>query len=69
MNIKPNPDKRLKWLNASVETRQGVVSSGWKQEDSNWRYEISTPTDTIVVIADKEYYVTAGTYCFYSRIE
>lgn len=67
--IKPNPDKRLKWLNASVETRQGVVSSGWKQEDSNWRYEISTPTDTIVVIADKEYYVTAGTYCFYSRIE
>ena len=40
----PVPDARLSWLTASLQTRHGLVESGWRQEDGKWRYEITTPS-------------------------
>lgn len=32
VRIEPKPDKRLQWLEASIDTRHGRVSSRWTQE-------------------------------------
>ena len=67
--IEPYPDTRLNWLKASVETRHGLVSSEWKKEADFWRYEITTPVDTTIIIDGVNLQVTAGTYYFYSDIK
>ena len=67
--IKPYPDTRLDWLKASIETRHGLVSSEWKHEENCWRYEITTPVDTTIIIDGVSHQVTAGTYYFYSDIK
>lgn len=67
--IKPTPDIRLDWLKASLETRHGLVSSKWeKQENNFWRYDILTPSETTIIIGDKEYQVKPGSYTFYSKL-
>lgn len=67
--IKPTPDVRLDWLKASLETRHGLVSSKWeKQENNFWRYDIVTPSETTIIIGDKEYQVKPGSYTFYSKL-
>lgn len=66
VRIVPMPDERLDWLEASVETRHGRVSSGWRKQEDYWRYEITTPVDAEIVIHGKIYCVQAGSYCFYS---
>lgn len=63
----PQPDERLEWLKASVETRRGLVSSSWKKQDGIWRYDIVTPVPSTIVIENKTYEVTAGRYCFYGH--
>jgi len=79
IKIAPNPDSRLDWLEASIETRHGLVSSRWSrlpQSAGNpdsagnnfWRYEITTPVEADVVIAGKVQTVKAGSYLFYSPI-
>ena len=65
--IAPHPDTRLDWLKAVLETRHGKVTSEWKKEENFWRYEITTPVDTAIVIDGKNYQVKAGSYCFYSE--
>lgn len=66
--IAPVPDTRLEWLEASIETRHGLVSSKWRKEENFWRYEITTPVETTVKIAGVSHQVSAGTYYFYSEI-
>ena len=68
VKIAPLPDKRLDWLEASVNTRYGQVASSWKKQDGQWRYEIKTPVEAYVVISGKEYQVGPGTYLFYSEM-
>ncbi|MDP4132859.1 MAG: family 78 glycoside hydrolase catalytic domain [Bacillota bacterium] len=62
--IKPVPDKRLSWLEASIDTRCGVVSSKWVYEGDKVRYEITTPSPATIVIEGKTYKVGKGTYIF-----
>ena len=69
IRIAPLPDTRLDWLEASLRTRHGLVSSRWQKQEGMWRYEINTPVETTVVIAGKEYRVEKGKYVFYSKIE
>lgn len=64
----PVPDKRLDWLKASLDTKYGVIRSEWKKEKDVWRYEIETPVDAIVTIADRSMEVEKGSYIFYSNI-
>ncbi|HWT26853.1 MAG TPA: alpha-L-rhamnosidase C-terminal domain-containing protein, partial [Mobilitalea sp.] len=66
--IAPNPDTRLDWLKASLETKHGLIRSEWKRTSDLWRYEIETPVDTYVTIAGKSYEVSKGIHTFYSKI-
>lgn len=68
VRIAPVPDPRLDWLKASLHTRHGMVRSHWKKLDGMWRYEITTPVETEVVIAGETHMVSAGTWYFYSKI-
>lgn len=68
IKVAPLPDARLDWLEASVETRRGLVRSRWQKQDGQWRYEIDTPVETTVVIAEKEYQVGKGSHLFYSEL-
>ena len=64
----PIPDVRLSWLTASLQTRHGLVESGWRQEDGKWRYEITTPVDAEICIDKNTQKVAAGHYIFYSQM-
>ena len=68
VKIAPQPDSRLDWLEASIETRKGTVRSLWKQEEGRIRYEITTPSPAEIVIAGETMEVEAGDYIFYSEI-
>ena len=68
VKIAPQPDSRLDWLEASIETRKGTVRPLWKQEEGRIRYEITTPSPAEIVIAGKTMEVEAGDYIFYSEI-
>ena len=68
VKIAPQPDSRLDWLEASIETRKGTVRSLWKHEEGRIRYEITTPSPAEIVIAGKTMEVEAGDYIFYSEI-
>ena len=67
--IAPLPDARLDWLEASLRTRHGLVSSRWQKQEGMWRYDINTPVETTVIIAGKEYRVAKGKYVFYIEVE
>ena len=58
------PDARLDWLKAEVQTRRGLISSMWKKADGGWRYDITTPVETEVVIAGQKRTLAPGSYSF-----
>ena len=62
--IAPMPDKRLKWLEASVKTRHGEICSKWFWGEEKIRYEITTPVPAAIIIEGKEYQVEPGSYIF-----
>ena len=66
--IAPMPDAQLDWLKASLETRHGLITSEWRKQGELWRYEITTPVETDMVIAGQTHHVNAGSYCFYSAL-
>lgn len=79
VRIAPTPDGRLDWLEASVDTRHGLVSSRWTKIQSTggkhisngngfWRYEITTPVEAEIVIAGENKTVQPGSYVFYSEL-
>ncbi|MBQ7906781.1 MAG: family 78 glycoside hydrolase catalytic domain [Clostridia bacterium] len=62
--IAPKPSAKLSYLSAKIETRRGTVSSAWFKEGDGFRYEITTPTKTTIIIGDKTYVVDKGSYVF-----
>ncbi len=62
--IEPHPDKRLDHLSAVLDTRHGRVSSRWFAFEGGWRYEIETPSPTVIIIDGKRYEVGPGKYLF-----
>lgn len=60
--IEPKPDKRLSWIDVSFETKFGRIRSSWHFENGKARYEISVPTDAIIIIDGRKYEVTSGDY-------
>ena len=65
VQVAPKPDRRLGWLEASIETRNGVVRSRWEYRDGGVRYEIETEMPVIVVIDGTERSMPAGNYIFW----
>lgn len=70
--IEPKPDGRLGWLEASLETRHGKITSGWSYESiaeaggMGIRYEIEAEMPAVIVINEKEYQVKPGKYIFWT---
>jgi alpha-L-rhamnosidase len=65
--IAPIPTERLDWLKAELDTRNGKIVSYWRKEQDYWRYEITTPVETEIVISGRSYKVQPGTHYFYSN--
>ena len=68
LRIAPTPDRRLTWLEAAIDTRQGVVSSRWNREGDSIRYTITTPVPAEIVIGDKVNRVNPGSYVFWQKL-
>lgn len=64
--IKPMADRRLKWLEASIDTRSGRIASKWICTSDGIRYEIETAVPAVIQIEDKKIEVAPGTYTFWS---
>lgn len=65
--VAPRPDRRLGWLDVSLETRHGTISSRWYCEADCVRYEISVDMDAVIVIDGEETAVSPGTYLFWGK--
>lgn len=65
VQVAPKPDRRLGCLEASIETRNGVVRSRWEYRDGGVRYEIETEMPVIVVIDGRDRSMPAGNYIFW----
>lgn len=48
--LKPNPDKRLKFIKAGINTRFGILSSRWEYCDDHIRFEFEIPKNTVAEI-------------------
>lgn len=66
VRISPHPSERLQWMSVEFESRKGVIKSAWRRQDNRWRYEIETPTESVIVIDGKEHNVLAGKYVYFS---
>ena len=66
VRISPHPSERLQWMSVEFESRKGVIKSAWRRQDNRWRYEIETPTESVIVIDGKEHNVPAGKYVYFS---
>ena len=64
--IAPHPDKRLEWLEASIDSARGNIFSKWSyMPDGSLKYEISIPCRARVIIGQRSRELEAGTYVFY----
>ena len=50
ISIAPNPDKRIGFMKASVDSRQGMVSSHWYYKGDNVHFEFEIPENTVAEI-------------------
>lgn len=65
VKIQPLADERLGWLEASIDTRNGKISSKWTYTPQGIRYDIETAVPAAVVIGGKEMNVEPGKYTFW----
>lgn len=65
--VSPVPTDKLDFFSVEFETRLGIVKSSWEKQDSKWRFEITVPTDSEIVINNTSYECHKGTYIFYSE--
>lgn len=80
IKIAPQPDPRLTWLKARIDTRAGIVVSKWEYVDADGkvisqtqtpekiRYEIQTPSPTEIVIDGITHSVEQGAYVFFGSV-
>lgn len=65
--LAPAPDRRLGWVDASIETRQGLVRSKWQWIGSRIRYSFLVPSEAVIKINEKVWRVTKGEYTFWGN--
>ncbi len=66
--IAPKPDRRLGWLEVSIDTRHGLVSSRWSWIGDSVKYEITVPTPATIRISGESCKVKAGSYTFWEEM-
>lgn len=69
LRLAPQPDARLDWLEASLDTRYGTIYSRWKKQDGLWRYDIEVPVDTEWIAGETKTELTPGKYTLFSQME
>lgn len=63
--LAPIPDKRIKWAQATVDTKYGTVRSKWFYDDNeNIHYEFDVPNTALFVSNGKEIKLDKGKYAF-----
>ena len=67
ITVQPTPTDKLQWLDVSLQTRHGMVSSKWSHSEGKIRYDITLPVDGDVVIAGQKHSLPAGSYTFWSE--
>lgn len=67
VRIEPHPDRRLRWLSASINTRNGLVASKWIYGEDGIRYEITAEMPLTMVINGIERELSAGKYIFWDK--
>lgn len=67
VRIAPEPDKRLGWLDVSIDTRYGTVRSRWIYTKEGVRYEITAPVETVIHINGTDMTVEKGIYTFWGK--
>ena len=65
VKIQPAADRRLGWLEASVQTIEGKISSKWMYTDDGIRYDIETAVPAEIVIGERKMCVRPGEYTFW----
>lgn len=65
VRIAPHPDERLQWLEASIETRHGLVSSKWMYEGDRIRYDIVVDMPAEIIINEQIHEVGPGVYTYW----
>lgn len=63
--VEPIPTGRLDWLEVSIETAHGLVSSGWSHAEGKIRYNITLPVTGDVIISGVKHTLPAGNYVFW----
>lgn len=60
----PAPDRRLGFVEASIETEKGMVSSSWRIEGGQIRYRFGVPqgTTATVLLKEKSFEICQGEY-------
>ena len=69
VRIEPQPDKRLGWLEAAMDTRSGRICTKWTYTQGRVRYEISTAVPAVICIDGRETDVEPGDYIFWGAEE
>lgn len=69
VEIRPMPDQRLEWLEASIDTRHGKVSSKWTYTGKQIRYEIETAVPAVIRIGGQTREVQPGSYVLWGECD
>ncbi|MCD8019704.1 MAG: glycoside hydrolase family 78 protein [Clostridiales bacterium] len=67
VRIMPHPNRRIPWLETSLETRHGLVNSKWSCQEDIIRYEITVQMPAQIVIDGQTHEVGPGSYLFWSH--
>ena len=62
----PHPDRRIGWLRAELETRNGIVRTYWQHTEDGVRYELDTPVAAEVTLGGKNVTVQPGKHTFFT---
>ena len=62
--IRPYPDKRLGFLDVTLETKNGKICSKWEYNGDKVKYDISADMPVTVIIDGKEKTLSPGRYTF-----
>lgn len=67
VNISPHPNQRLGWVEATLQTRNGLLRVAWKYKEQTIQYEIDLPEKTTAFLtlpSGKTETLTGGTHFF-----
>ena len=68
--LRPQPDKRLKWAKASLDTAYGTITSGWRYEDDEIVYDFDLPKPAQIHLEGEIFTADAGKHTFrYSLVQ